>query len=796
MMKRISRVAVVGSGVMGAGIAAHLANAGFSVLLLDIASPDSTSPQTEQSSIPEKKTDRNRLVRLNFEALLRQNPSPFYHPDNALRIAIGNLDDDLPELTSCHWIVEAVVESMEVKKKLIRKIMPFLATDTLITTNTSGLSVDALAENLPEIHRKNFLATHFFNPPRQMKLVEIVAGKKTDPENVKNLSELCRRRLGKGVVIAQDTPNFIANRIGVYALCKVIHLMLEFGLTVQDADAITGAALARPASATFKTLDLVGIDTFVHVAANAHKALESDDERDVFLLPAFIHLMIERKWLGNKTRQGFYATIKHHGVAEKRSFDYRQGEYGQIEQTSYESLAGLRGIVDPAERIKKIFAADDKAAEFAWRVLRDTLLYSFKHLPEIAEDTVSVDHALRWGFNWELGPFEIFDALGVQDFIRRAEADGVVIKAALREISSFYREGSSGQREQYFPGNKKYAAMPVFAENLSLSQLKKSGKTVLTGDECSLVDLGDGIFCFEFHSKMNAISRKMLDMLCEAIEATEENGTGLVLGNQGRHFSVGANLAYLNDMISAGKFAEIEKYVKLFQDVALRMKYAAIPVVAAPFNKSLGGGCELCLHADAVSAHAETCMGLVEVRVGLLPAGGGCKELLARADLLAKKYSLDIQQIILKYFWQIAKATVSKSAAELYALDYLDHGDRIVMDSDALISQAKKAAMHLAGSYLPRHPGRTFAAPGRSVAASVKSQLWNLKTGNYLSEYDYELGSLIADVLCGGDVLPGTEVSEKYLLNLERQAFLALCQRRQTQERIQHMLATGKPLRN
>lgn len=795
-MKHIHHVAVLGSGVMGAGIAAQMANAGLTVLLLDIVPQQLTEQEKAQGLTLSSKKVRNRISQANFEVLLRQSPAPLYSKSYAPLIRVGNLEDDLSELSACQWVLEAVVESLPVKQQLFHTIAPYLNPNAILSTNTSGLSIQALAESLPKHLRKNFLATHFFNPPRYMRLLEIVPSQQTESSLIEFMADFCQKKLGKGVVVAKDSPNFIANRIGVYALCATIHHMQRSGLSVSDVDAITGPAIARPGSGTFRTLDIVGLDTFAYVARNSFAMLENDDEREVFSLPDFISTMMVKNLLGNKTRQGFYLKQKSADPAALLAFDPVREEYVPVTKTRFHSLGEAAKIADPSERIRAMVAAGDEAGKFAWQCLRDTLIYSYKRIPEIADDIDSIDKALRWGFNWELGPFEIFDALGVKRFISKAEKDGIKIPEGLRTVTSFYQESTSGRRELYSLQQKHYQPVCSHPDHVQLNIVKKSGKTVATNESCSILDLDDGVFCLEFHSKLNTITRNTLKSTVRAAEIAEQQGIGLVIGNQGKNFSAGADLAYLDQLIAQHDLAAIDSYICEFQQATQRLKYAKVPVVAAPFGVTLGGGCEFCLHADATSAHAETAMGFVEMNVGLLPAGGGCKELSLKAARLATKYGLDVQPFIIKYFWQIAKRIVSKSAAELYELDYLESSDPITMNSDFLLSDAKQRVLDLARNYRYRQAAAEIAAPGRSVAATLQSQLWNLKAGKYLSVFDYELGSAVATVLCGGDVPPGTPVSEQNLLDLERETFLAFCQRPETRDRIQHMLKTGKALRN
>ncbi len=727
---------------------------------------------------------------------MKMKPAPFYLKNYADQIEVGNLEDDLGRLRDCDWIIEVVVEYMPIKLDLLKKISPHLSPGAVLTTNTSGLSVNEMAEVLPAELQKNFLVTHFFNPPRYMRLMEIVPCTATDPDIVSGMADFLSRRLGKGIVYAKDTTNFIANRIGVYAIYKAMQHMQEMGMTVEEVDSISGPATARPKSAAFRTADLVGLDTLAHVGTNSYEQLPDDEERDVFKLPGFMARMIDKKMLGNKSRQGFYKKEMVDGKRQIFYYDYRNEDYKPLEKPKFNSVQSVKQVDDPEKRLKALVNGNDKAAEFAWKSLRDTLLYTLNRIPEIADDIVNIDNAMKWGFNWEIGPFEMFDAIGVKAFAKRAEKDGLDIPDTIKNIDSFYRFNEDGKKEYFDLQNGDYKPVPSKIGEIQLEILKQSGRVVEKNSNCSVVDLGDGVFGFEFHSKMNAISGDILAMTHKAVKRAEEEGIGLVVANRGANFSVGANLMLLAVALAEGAYDDINMVLRSFQKATMALKYAKVPVVAAPFNMTLGGGCEFCLHADSINAYAETYMGLVEIGVGLLPAGGGTKEMCLRAVDLARQYETDVQPFVLKNFKQIAMATVSMGAAELPAMGYMRFGDSISMDLDLLISDAKKKVQGLAVNYRPQRPRSNIPAPGRNVAASIKSQLWNMKMGDFITEYEAEMGGIIADAICGGDVNPGTLVTEDYLLQLERDKFLKLCGNKKTAQRIQHMLKTGKPLRN
>ena len=795
-MRQINRVAVLGAGVMGATIAAHLANAGLEVLLLDMLPRELNDEEQAAGLSLASPQVRNRIAATGLAGLTRMKPAPLYLKEYAAQIEIGNFEDDLVRLKECDWVIEVVIEHLPIKQKLFEKVVPHLAPDTILSTNTSGLSVNTMAEGLPTEIRKNFMVTHFFNPPRYMRLLEIVPCSETDPTVIDELAAFIGRRLGKGIVYAKDTANFIANRIGVYAIYKGIEHMLEMGLTVEEVDAVAGPATARPKSAAFRTADLVGIDTLVHVGNNSYQLLPDDEERETFKVPDFMARMIEKGLLGNKSKAGFYRKEQVDGQRKIFYYDYQNGDYKPLEKPKFASLAAVKMVDDPAQKVRMVVAGQDKAAEYAWKNLRDTLIYTVNRIPEIADDVVNVDNAMRWGFNWEIGPFEMLDAIGVADFVKRAEADGVAVPDALKKVEAFYRFNESGQKEYFDLLSGEYRPYPLKPGQVNLQILKKSHGVVEKNAGSSIVDLGDGVFCLEFHSKMNTLGGDILAMTHKAIKRSEEEGVGLVIGNQGVNFSVGANLMLLAVALAEGAYEDIDMMVRAFQKATMAIKYAKVPVVAAPFNMTLGGGSEFCLHATAINAYAETYMGMVEIGVGLLPAGGGTKEMCLRAVALAERFDTDVSPFIFKNFKQIGMAMVSMGAAELFDMGYMREGDSISMDVDRLIADAKQKVVSLAVNYRPKRRVENIPAPGRSVAASIKSQLWNLRMGGFATEYEAEMGGVIASIISGGDVPAGTPITEDYLLQLEREGFLKLCGNRKTAERIQHMLKKGKPLRN
>jgi len=795
-MNQINKVAVLGAGVMGATIAAHLANAGIQVLLLDIVPREPNDAEKAAGLTLTDPAVRNRIAAAGLDGLKKMKPAPFFLASHAACIEVGNFEDHMPKLRDCDWVVEVVIENMAIKKQLFtEKIVPNLKPGAILSTNTSGLSVNEMAQCLPESVRKNFLVTHFFNPPRYMRLMEIVPCSYTDPEVSAFMGDFIAKRLGKGIVTAKDTPNFIANRIGVYAICNCVRTMMAMGMTVEEVDAVAGPATARPKSAAFRTADLVGIDTLQHVANNSYELLVNDEQREIFQFPGFVSEMVGKGLLGNKSRQGFFKKVKGEKGQEFFYYDYTTGEYAPSQRPKFASIEAAKSIDDPAKRLQALITAKDKAGEFAWLNLRDTLIYTFNRIPEIADDIVNIDNAMKWGFNWEIGPFEMLDAIGVPYFVARAEQDGVQVPAGLKGIERFYKF-ENGRNHYYSIPEKEYRAVPAKAEHVSLSILKKNGAVVEKNSGASVIDLGDGVFCLEFHTKMNAIGGEILSMVHKAVRRTEEEGVGLVIANDGAMFSAGANLMLLVMAIAEGTYDEIAMTVKGFQKAMMAIKYSKIPVVAAPHNLVMGGGCETCLHSDAIIPHAETYMGLVEIGVGLLPGGGGTKEMAIRAIKLAEENDIDATPFIFKNFMNIAMAKVSMSAAELGPMGFMRQGDAITMNIDKRIHDAKLKAISLAANYRPGRPLTDLKAPGRSVAASIKSQLWNMRMGGFISEYDQFLAGTIADVITGGDVPGGTLITEEYLLDLEREAFVKLCGQKKTLDRIQHMLKKGKPLRN
>jgi len=782
-MERIQQVAVLGAGVMGATIAAHLANAGLKVLLLDRPTPDGPS--------------RDQVAELAIKALAKAKPAAFFRPEHHHRVQAGNFEDHMALIKDCQWVIEVIIENLDIKKSFYQnQVLPHLASTTILSSNSSGLSVNQMAAVLPVEVQERFLLTHFFNPPRYMRLMELAPCSKTKPEVMASMAEFLGQKLGKGIVYAKDTPNFVANRIGVYSIFNAMKTMVAMDLSVEEVDAIAGPATGRPKSAAFRTSDLVGLDTLVHVGNNSYQNLPDDEQRDIFQVPDCLEDMIKAGQLGDKSKAGFYKKSKDaQGKRVILYWDHRSKTYEPLKKPKFASIGATRMLDTPGEKIKALLAGNDQAATFAWENLSDTLIYSFNRLFEIADDVVNIDNAMRWGFNWELGPFEMLDAIGVQAFVKRAEKAGKQVPEKMREVEQFYRF-QGAVPEFWDVATSSYLPVPQKPGQVNLVALKTGGNKALGNRSVSLVDLGDGVFCLEFHSKMNTIGGDILQFTSKALDFVEKNGVGMVIGNQGANFSVGANLALLTSAIAEGEWDDINFMIRSFQRATMAVKYSPVPVVAAPFQMALGGGCEFSLHSDAINGYAETYMGLVEVGVGLLPAGGGTKEMGLRAIELGEQYQSDPSPYLFKAFQQIAMASVSMSGEDLFAMGYMRQGDQITMDLDRLIFDAKQKVLSLATNYKPKSKRNNIPAPGRSIAASMKSQVWNLQQGGFASEHDVVISGMIADAITGGNVPTGTLISEDYLLELEREAFLKLCGTKKTFERIAHTLKTGKPLRN
>ncbi|MFC5531507.1 3-hydroxyacyl-CoA dehydrogenase/enoyl-CoA hydratase family protein [Cohnella yongneupensis] len=782
MVWNVRKAAVIGAGVMGSAIAAHLANAGIPCMLLDL----------------EGLADRG------IAKLKETKPAPLYDPAFVSRITAGDLDKDLAVLASCDWIIEAVSERLEVKHAVWGKIASVWKPGIVVSSNTSGLSIDAIVSVCGEEMRSYSVVTHFFNPPRYMKLVEVVPCSKSDPTLVKEVATFCRDRLGKGVVIAKDTPNFIANRIGTYAMLATLRAMEKHGLSVEEVDAVTGPLMGRPKSATFRTLDIVGLDTFLHVCRNVREQTDDALEAAAFAAPPLIEELVSRGWLGDKSGCGFY-----------RKDNYAKEGSDRIQalnpaSMTYAPRVGVKSSFIDAAKLAKgttgklraiMQAADeDRLAAFAHDVIEASLQYAAEKLGEIADTASEIDQAMRWGFNWEQGPFETWDALGLEVLASALEERGKAVPAPVaalldRGLKTFY-SSKDGKLFNYVKGEYKVVEEPP--DDISLRRLKESGRVVFAGDGASLIDLGDEVACLEFHSQSNAIGPGVLAAIRRAVRETDSNWRGLVLANEGRNFCVGANLMLLLMEAENEEWEEIDLIIRDFQDSMRGLRTLARPVVAAPHRMTLGGGVEACLPADRIVFSAETYFGLVETGVGLLPAGGGCLAAAALAQDRAEAANLDdVRQPIVALFETIAMAKVSESAYHAKRLGYWRPGDTVVVREESRIAEAKRAVLELDRlGYASPGGNRKIAVGGRDAAAVLKLGVQSMRRGGYISEHDVKIAGKLADVLTGGDVPAGTVVDEQRLLDLEREAFLSLCGERLTQDRMRHMLATGKPLRN
>ncbi|MGX1983554.1 3-hydroxyacyl-CoA dehydrogenase [Thermolongibacillus altinsuensis] len=794
MVKQIKKAAVLGSGVMGSGIAAHLANVGIPTLLLDIVPRELTEEEKAKGLTLEHKEVRNRIVNQAMQRLLKQKPAPLMSKENLALIETGNFEDDFHRLSECDWIIEVVVENLEVKKNVFAKVDEVRKQGSIVSSNTSGISIEAMAEGRSEDFRKHFLGTHFFNPPRYLKLLEIIPTKDTAPEVLAFMKEFGENVLGKGVVFAKDTPNFIANRIGTYGLLVTVREMMKGGYSVGEVDSVTGPLIGRPKSATFRTLDVVGLDTFIHVANNVFEKVEGE-EKEVFAVPSFMKTMVEKGWLGSKSGQGFFLK-QGKDILE---LNYETLEYEprkKLKAPSIEMSKQAKGI---ANKLKALVYAQDRAGELLWNILSPVLLYSAELLGEIADDIVAIDRAMKWGFGWELGPFETWDAIGVKQAVEKMKAEGCSIPVWVEEMlasghESFYkREGGN----VLFYDRGEYKAIEENPKVIHIQRLKEERGVIKKNSGASLIDLGDDVALLEFHSPNNAIGLDIVQMINDALEEVDRNYKGLVIGNQGKNFCVGANLAMILMEAQDDNYFEIEFVVRQFQQAMMKIKYSPKPVVVAPFAMTLGGGTEICLPASRIQASSETYMGLVEVGVGLIPGGGGNKELyIKHLNSMPKGVEFDLQKVANKVFETIAMAKVSTSAAEARELNFLSAQDGITMNGDHLIYEAKQAVLSLYESGYKPPIRKKIPVVGETGYATLLLGAQGMHLSGYISEHDLKIAKKLAYVIAGGNVPFGTEVDEQYLLDLEREAFLSLVGEPKTQARMQHMLLKGKPLRN
>jgi 3-hydroxyacyl-CoA dehydrogenase len=783
MSDMVRTAGVIGAGVMGSAIAAHLAGAGVRVHLLDVV-PSGAGPK-----------ERSRLAQAGIDKALKTTPATFFDPDAARLVTPGNLEDDLARLGECDLVIEAVLENMDVKRQLFTKIAPVLNAQCVLASNTSGLSVAKMNEVLPEALQSRFLVLHFFNPVRYMRLLEVVAAPKTDPNVLQRMMRF-GELLGKGIVSGKDTTNFVGNRIGVYSVMLSMHQMLKQGLRIEEVDAIAGKPMARPKSAVFQTGDIVGIDTLLHVAKNCYDSLASDPERDVFVIPAFVKTLVEQGNVGRKSGAGFYKKV---GKAIQ-VWDIAQAKYVDQVNVEIPSVAAAKG--SPGGRLQKLCAATDAGGQFAWVVTSKTLLYCANLMGEIADDVVNVDRAMRWGFNWELGPFELWDALGVRKTVERMTQDGLKVPEWVGNMlasgrESFYAGGAS-TREFYDSKTKAAKPVPRSTRELTVAAQKDNkANVVATNSGASLVDIGDGVLCLELHTKMNTIDGDVIAMVNKAVDIAEERFDAIVIGNDSEHFSAGANLMMIVGAAMQKKWDQVDTMIAGLQAALMRLRYARVPVVGALSQFALGGGTELAMACDAVQAHAETYMGLVEVGVGLVPAGGGCLRLVDRyTSAISDVEGADLLPHIGQASLNVAMAKVSSGAEDARRMRYIRPTDGISLNRDFLLYEAKQRALGMArAGYRPPRPPLLKAA-GYDAAKTISVKTWGMVEGRWASAHDALIANKLAYILCGGAVAAGTELSEQHYLELEREAFLQLCGETKTHQRIEAMLTTGKPLRN
>jgi 3-hydroxyacyl-CoA dehydrogenase len=807
MSFRIQKAAVLGAGTMGARIAAHLANAGLPCYLLDIVPRELKPEEGRRGLTLDSPAVRNRFALAGVEAAKKSRPAAFFVNDLARLITVGNFEDNLPWCTEADWIIEAVTEDLEIKRKLLARVEEHRRPGTIVTSNTSGLPIHLVAEGRSADFQAHWAGTHFFNPPRYMKLVELIAGPKTKPEVMAALDQFCDRRLGKGVVVAKDSPNFIANRIGTFSMLNALRLMAQLDMTIEEVDACTGPAIGQPRSATFRTADLVGLDVLAHVVNNIYDSVPNDESREIYKVPALVEELMKRGWLGEKSGKGFYQRVKKGGESEILTLDWKTMEHRERQKAKFASIEAGKLIEDTRERLRSFVgpildgAVGDKAQRFIWGALAETCLYAARRVPEIADRIVEVDRAMRWGFNWELGPFEIWDTLDVERVSRSLKMQGKEMPPLVTNLlgsgkKSFY-ESAQGRTSYFDLAASAYKPVDEPAGIIILKSLHEKSKVVEENSGASLLDLGDGVLCCEFHAKMNAIGGDIVAMLHTGLKRLASDFDALVVANQAVNFSVGANLMLLLVSAQEEEWDDIHMAVRQFQGVNMAIKYAPRPVVIAPQGMALGGGCEISLHGARIHAAAEAYMGLVEAGVGLIPAGGGSKEMLIRAnEHAAGEEDLDLFHALKPVFQTIAMAKVGTSAEECRSFGFLRASDLVSVNRDRLVADAKETALALvrAGYHPPAPP--EIRVLGSEFLAAAKLAIHGMFRGEFISEYDAHVARKLAYILAGGELSAPQTVSEKYLLDLEREAFVSLCGEKKTQARIAHTLKTGKPLRN
>lgn len=804
MVRKISKAAVIGSGIMGGGIAALLAGAGVKVLLLDIVPFNLTDEEKKDPAA------RNRIVKAGMDAALKAQPPLFYSKKDAALIEIGNLTDDFDKLADCDWICEVVVENLKIKQDLFKRIEAIRKPDCIVSSNTSGIPLKAMSEGLSTEFKKHFLGTHFFNPVRWMHLLELIPGEETSQDVLDFIARFGEVNLGKGIVWAKDTPNFIGNRIGIQGMGKVMQEVVKQGMTLAEVDALFGPAMGRPSSAIFGTADLVGLDTMAHVMENSHSLCPNDEERDTHVLPEFVKKMVEKGWLGNKTKGGFFKKDKNaEGKKVKMMIDPATCEYIEFIKPDLPCLAAAKAATTSVDKIKAILYGNDKGSKFAWTCSANGLIYAANRIPEICASVVEIDNAMKWGYALETGPFETWDMIGVKESVAKMEADGFVVPAKIKKMlsagsESFYKI-QNGRQYFYDFESETYKPVKLSDSALSLATCKADGKVIKTCKSVSLVDIGNDVFCVEFHTKMNALNREIIEFMGDVKDFALKNAAGIVIGNQAGGmpgaFSAGADLDYVLSLCKGKKYADIDEFLKMAQSGLQEIRYANIPVVAAPYGMTLGGGCEVCLGAaDKIVAAADLMMGLVEMGVGLLPAGGGCTNLWKKFFFAlpeATQKDTDLGKLFVPVFMAIGMAKYGMSAKQSFSFGHMNPlADRIVMNRDLLIGEAKKEVLAMVDAGYAPPVKKPVAVMGEAGIGMINAQIYNMLKGGFLSDHDALIAKRIAFVISGGYVKEGTEISEDVMLKLEREAFIDFAKEEKTMARIEHMLTKGAPLRN
>lgn len=801
MNRHIKKVAILGSGVMGSRIACHFANVGCEVLLLDILPKEPNDVEKAKGLTMESKSVRNRIVNDALQFALTSNPSPIYRKSFASRIQTGNFEDDMPKIAEVDWIIEVVIERLDIKQQVFANVEKFRKPGTLISTNTSGIPIHLMLDGRSDDFKKHFAGTHFFNPPRYLPLLEVIPTTETNPEISDFYMSFGSKILGKKTVLCKDTPAFIANRVGVYSIMALFHAVEEMDLTIEEVDKLTGPVLGRPKSATFRTCDVVGLDTLVHVANGLKENCPDDEERALFEVPSFVKKMVENNWLGSKTKQGFFKkTVDADGKKVFLALNLKTLEYEPSKKVSFPTLEMTKAIDDLEQRTKMLFMGMDKAGEFYRKTFGGLFAYVTNRIPEISNDLYKIDDAIKAGFGWELGPFETWDLLGFKQGKELVEKAGKKLPAWVGEMeatgfTTFYKS-ENGKRLYYNQQSKSYEIIPGTEELVSLQALRTSYK-VWGNSDTTLVDLGDGILNLEFHTKMNTIGGGVIEGINKSLDLAEKEYKGLVISNTGGNFSAGANVGMIFMMAAEQDYDELNFAVKAFQDTMMRVRYSNIPVIVAPHNMALGGGCELSMHSDKVVAHAELYMGLVEFGVGLIPGGGGSKEFAKRFSEELKDGDIKINRLR-ERFLSIGQAKVSTSAYEAFDLGYLRPGtDEVVISREYQLTRAKAAALELANKgYIAPKREKNITVLGQEGLGIIYVGANSMKSGHYMSEHDQVISEKLGWVMCGGDLSENTVVSEQYLLDLERKAFVELCQQRKTLERLESLVKSGKILRN